>query len=221
MPGMTTKTKLSKKAILLLVIALGYNFLVYYAGRLLAQGKIHHDITTAIDRKIPFLPSLSWIYWACYLFWAINYYICINEDKSKPNRFLKAHFIGETICFLVFVLYPTALVRPEVTGDGIFDVILKITYVLDEPNNLLPSIHCFVSWLSWVGVRNHPKVPRWYQIVSLFCAIAVCVCVLAIRQHVILDVITGILLAEASYLCAGVQKRLHTPVTLRHPYSKK
>ncbi|MCQ2501376.1 MAG: phosphatase PAP2 family protein [Lachnospiraceae bacterium] len=200
---MNQKTKLSRKTILLLFAALGFNFLVYYAGRLLAQGKIHHDITTAIDRKIPFLPCMVWIYWACYLFWAINYYICIKEDKNKPYQFLLAHVIGEVVCFLVFVFFPTALVRPEITGDGFFNLLLKITYTVDEPNNLLPSIHCFVSWLCWIGVRKHPKVPIWYQWVSFVCAVAVCVCTLTIRQHVLLDVITGVLLAEVSYVVAG------------------
>lgn len=167
---------------------------------MLASDFKHHTLSTIFDYQIPFISWSVLIYWGCYLFWIINYYMGTRYDKGDGYGFIGAHYIGETICFVSFVLFPTMMVRPEITGNSISDWIIKLTYQYDEANNLFPSIHCFASWLCWIGVRRNRFIPKWYQMVSLMIAVSVCVSTLTVKQHVIADVPAGILLAEASYL---------------------
>ena len=197
-----------KQNILLLTIAILYNLFVFYGSRIFERGRLHHDLTIALDGAIPLLPWTILIYYAAFLFWAALYYLCITYDKSGGRRFLIAHFLGETVCLLVFVCYPTTMARPEITGTTIFDRLMTFTYSVDTPDNLLPSIHCFVSWLCWIGTRNNPHFPRRYQYLTLFAAIAICFSTLTVKQHVIVDAAAGIALAELSYLLAGPVGRL-------------
>lgn len=47
-----------------------------------------------------------------------------------------------------------------------------------------------------IGLRGCDRIPKWYKWVSKFIAVLVFVSTLALRQHVLIDVAGGILLAE-------------------------
>lgn len=187
----------------LLIAACVFNILIYNGGRFISQSRFHLCLATDFDDIIPFLPWTVYIYWICYLFWIVNYILAVKQSSEEADLFIIAHFIGETVCFIAFVFMPTTMVRAEITGNTLADQIMSLTYQIDSADNLLPSIHCFVSWLCWIGVRGKYKIPVWYQCASLFMAIAVCISTLTVKQHVIVDVIAGIILAEFSYLCSG------------------
>ena len=197
------RIKLDRAAKLRLLGAAAFNFFVYGAGRMLAQQEIHTVMTTVLDNRIPFLPWTIVIYLGCYLFWAVNYCLAVSGEQEGSSRLILAHFLGETVCFAAFVCLPATLVRPEVAGTGIFQRLVRLTYRLDQADNLFPSVHCFVSWLCWLGVRNKDGIPRWYRHFSLVMALAVCVSTLTVKQHVIADVFAGVLLAQVSWMCAG------------------
>ena len=105
--------------------------------------------------------------------------------------------------------------RPEIVGTTIWDEIMKVLYAVDMPSNLFPSIHCLVSWLCYVGVRGKSYIPKWYQVFSCVMAIAVFISTLTTKQHVVIDVIAGFVLAEVCYWVMGkvvkipkIQKKL-------------
>lgn len=187
----------------LLLISGIYNCCVYYGGKVLSSGVRHYNIETAADKMIPLIPWTIAIYLLAYISWFQFYYLGIKYDKSGNNRFFIAHIIGEGICFFTFILFPTTMSRVEITGSGFFDRILSLTYSVDSPDNLLPSIHCFVSWLCFIGVRNNPDISKPVRWSAFIIAIAVCVSTLTVKQHVIADVFAGVALAELSYLIAG------------------
>lgn len=194
---------LSVRSIVPGVVAVSINFFIYFLCRFLAGDAVHYNFTTALDRAIPLVPWMVTIYWVCYLFWAVNYTLVFSGSREKAKRFFVAHCIAEAVCGLCFLFLPTTMVRPEIEGSSLFVWMLKLTYWIDKPDNLLPSIHCFASWLSWIGVRKEKRVPKWYRIFSLCMACAVCVSTLTVKQHLIADVISGVLLAEIAYFAAG------------------
>lgn len=207
--GCAMKTKLSKNQIMMLVGAFFINGAAYIGGRLISQSFRHFCLVTPWDLRIPLLSWTVLIYLGCYLFWIVNYCISVKIDQEKGYHFFGAHCIGEAVCFLCFVFFPTSMVRPEIEGTTIFDWLLRLTYSCDTADNLFPSIHCFVSWLCWIGVRGKKEIPKWYQMVSLLMAVSVCISTLTVKQHVIADVPAGIALAELSYFLSGkiVEKR--------------
>lgn len=204
---MKKKPYLNEQELVSLLGVIAFNHLIYQVGRFLGSSQVHTSLATWMDAKIPFLPWTVCIYWGCYLFWTINYCIGTHLGRENGNRFLISHFLGESVCFLCFVLFPTEMVRPEVAGHSLLEQIVLLTYRNDPADNLLPSIHCFASWLCWVGLRKEAGIPIWYKWASLLMAIAVCISTLTVKQHVIADVFAGILLAEGSYACAGILHR--------------
>jgi len=199
---------LSQKQLLLLLGAVPFNFLLYYGGRALAAGLEHHSMAVPLDSSIPFLPWTVLIYWGCYVFWVINYYLGVRCDSGSGCRFLAAHYIGELICFCIFLLYPTTMVRADNPGSSLAGYIVSLTYQYDEANNLFPSIHCFASWLCWIAVRGKKQIPVWYRTLSLVFAVMVCISTLTVKQHVLADIPAGIAVAELSYWLASIPGRL-------------
>ena len=200
------RSKLNAKTVkdlLLLAGAAAFNFSIYFLGRIIARDSVHFDFTTELDKNIPFLPWTIVIYWGAYALWIANYCLGVRFDRSGFRRALIAHYLGEVVCFLCFVFLPTTMVRAEITGTGFFDDVMRATYTVDSADNLLPSIHCFVSWISWIAVRGNKSIPKPYRIFSLVFAAAICISTVTVKQHVVLDIVTGVGLAELSYLAAG------------------
>ena len=100
-----------------------------------------------------------------------------------------------------------AMVRPDITGNSFADWALSVTYQSDSPDNLFPSLHCFMSWLCWIGVRGNDHVPKWYRNLSLVIAIAICISTLTVKQHVFVDAVAGVLLAEICYILSWMLDR--------------
>lgn len=204
---MNKRSFVTKDLLVRIAAALAVNLAAYYGGRLLSAKAPHRCLETALDRAIPLLPWMIFFYWIGFIFWIVSYAQGMTLEKGGRGRFLTAHILGEIVCFLFFVLLPTTMARPAVEGRGLGAMLLRLTYRLDSADNLFPSIHCFASWLSWIGVRGDKRVPLKYRGLSLFLALAVSASTLAVKQHVAVDAAAGILLAELSYLAAGALVR--------------
>lgn len=185
--------------ILPLLLAIVCNTLVYNGSRIVTSRMKHYDLSCWLDEKIPFLPWTITIYLGCYLFWAVNYVIASRQKKELAYRFLSADIFAKLICLFFFLLLPTTNVRPVIEGNTIFHTAMQFLYQIDAADNLFPSIHCLTSWFCYIAVRDNEKIPKWYRRVSLGIAVAICISTLTTKQHVLVDVAGGILLAEGSY----------------------
>lgn len=185
-----------------LLIVFLYNMLVFYFPRLLRLlflGNDYYVLETALDSRIPLLPFMVVIYIGSYLFWAVNYVQCCRYGERQANRFLYADLIGKTVCLLFYIFLPTSMERADFTGNDVFSLLLRFLYRVDLPDNLFPSIHCFCSWLCYIGMRGDQRYPKKYRIFSVIFAIAVCISTVTVKQHVLIDIPAGILLAEGSF----------------------
>lgn len=189
-----------KYSVIPLISAFVFNTLIYSGTMILCQDLRHYDFTTAFDRMVPVIPEFTSIYLVCYVFWGFNYILIGRVGKEHMYRFLVGDFLSRIVCGIIFVLLPTTLVRPEITGSGFWDQALRLVYSIDQSANLFPSIHCLVSWLCYVGIRNQREIPLWYRRFSMVFAILVCVSTQVTKQHYIIDVFGGILLGEVCYL---------------------
>mgnify|MGYP002552292423 CR=1 FL=1 len=169
-----------------------FNCLVYSGSRMIAGGWYHHNIETGVDRSIPFVPEFLVIYFGCYVFWAVNYILIARQDRRSVFQF----FTSRCVCLVFFLAFPTTNTRPLITGSGLWNQAALWLYSIDAADNLFPSIHCLVSWFCYLGIRGRKEIPRWYQSVSMVIAILVFASTLLTKQHVIVDVAGGILLAE-------------------------
>lgn len=190
-----------------LLLTLVSNQLCFQGSRLLTIGRAQHDLSLPLDARIPFLPWTISIYLGCMFFWFFIYRLIAFLPREKADRFYAANLLGKAICFVVFVCYPTMFpYRPEVTGSGVWNWLVRFLYTVDRPDNLFPSVHCFLGWLCWCGVRGDREVPFAWRAAAFVMALAVCASTLTMRQHVIVDVFAGILLSELCYALAKNEK---------------
>ncbi len=206
MKSSINKKRRTFEAIIIVALAFVWNVSVYSVSRLFTKSWHHYDMTLPIDKHIPFLPWTIIIYFGCYAFWIINYYLCAMQSSDKRDRFFCADALAKVFCFIIFVSVPTTNIRPSVANETVWDFLMRFLYNIDSADNLFPSIHCLMSWLCWVCVRRRKDIPALYRYFSLLFALAVCVSTLTTRQHVIVDVFAGVALAEFCYFVAGFGK---------------
>ena len=175
------------------------NYLVYFGSGRLTADRYHYDLTLGFDRAVPLVPEFVWIYILAFGFWGLNYILAAQRGRSGYARFVATDLAVHLCCFAVFMILPTTNVRPVLEGATLSEKMLQFIYDTDGgslPSNLLPSIHCYVSWLSWRGVRGVKAIPLWYQRFSLVMALLVIVSTQVLKQHYIVDAIAAVLLVE-------------------------
>lgn len=182
-----------------LVMAVIVNFAVYFGTRIIAGDWRHYNIESSLDQKIPLWAPSVLIYFGCYLFWIANYIIIARQDKQLVCRFFSADFISRIVCMVIYLAYPTTNTRPEIPPEGFWNQIMIFLYNTDAADNLFPSIHCLVSWFCYIGLRGRKNIPLWYRAGSCAMAVLVCISTLTTKQHVIIDVIGGVALAEICF----------------------
>lgn len=175
------------------------NQLVYTGAQIIMADAVHYDLSLEFDKRVPFRPEWVLVYIICFAFWIVNYILITREGKEEWFKFAVGDYLSRLICGIFFFLTPTTNVRPEVVGDGIIETLMRFIYSMDAPTNLFPSIHCLVSWMCFIGIRRSKKVPFWYKVFSCVFAILVFISTQYTKQHYILDVFAGVLIAEWCY----------------------
>lgn len=162
---------------------------------LLFYGRVIHTPALAWDGRVPLVPGWSLVYGTFYLF-LIVLPVFIVRRRDLLHRTFLAYLAVWGAAYVCFVLYPTVLPRPEeVPGNGFGAWGLRLLYSHDAPYNCFPSLHVAHSFLSALACR---RVHRGVGLAALLCAALVGLSTLFTRQHYLLDVAAGILLAVAA-----------------------
>ena len=180
------------------------NLISFQGSRLFTRGLFHHDLSLSADAAVPFLPWTIVIYFGCFAVWFLYYRFIAGLPRERADRFFWSNILGKGVCMLFFLFFPTTMARPSPEGSSFWDAAMRFLYFIDTPDNLFPSIHCLNSWLCWAGVRGNREVPFRIRTAALITALLVCLSTLTVRQHVLADVLAGILLAEITYQLAGI-----------------
>lgn len=187
-----------------LIAVFTFQSLIYFGTKLVNHSLPKYDLTTPLDSKIPILPWFAFIYVGCYLFWAFNYMMVGRVNKEHFYRFISNIFLGYIISGLIFCIFPTFIVRPDLSEiQGLGKSVVAYVYNSDTPVNLFPSMHCQISWYCYLGIRKQKEIAKSYQYFSLIMAILVCISTVVIRQHYVVDIFAGIAIAELSYFIGG------------------
>ena len=160
-------------------------------------GGVLHIPSTPLDRAIPFVPEWGLVYGALYIVLILLPVLVVREDAHLRRMFLTyvSVWVAAYACFL---LYPTTAPRPaKVTGEGFAIWGLQFLYSSDPPYNCFPSLHVAHSVVS--ALMCH-RINRRVGFIAFTCAALVAVSTLFTKQHYVLDVVAGALMACAAYL---------------------
>ncbi len=197
---------LPRYAFLPIFLCLIINIITYFGTRIFTQGMYHYDFSCRIDDSIPFTTWMIWIYILAYVAWIVGFVVIARESRAVCYEVLTGEQIAKLICLVIFIVVPTTLVRPQITGNSISDFATNMIYLMDSPDNLMPSVHCLESWLCFRGALRCKKVGKGYKSIMFIAAILVFASTLMVKQHVVIDVLTAILVVEAGLILA---KKVH------------
>lgn len=204
-----TNPLIPKYAIKPLALALLVNSCVYMGIAQLRRFLTFSSLETPLDTALPFLAPFVLFYVLAFVQWGLNYLLIARDSKELCYRFAFGNIIAKIICLFFFLLLPTTLARPEVTGTDLCSRLVRLIYTSDPPVNLFPSIHCLESWCCIRASFLLKKSNRAYQTATLIMSLGVFASTLFIKQHVIADVFGGIVVFEAGFWLAGrIQKAI-------------
>ncbi|MDD6024062.1 MAG: phosphatase PAP2 family protein [Oscillospiraceae bacterium] len=156
------------------------------------------DLSLPVDSMIRVDARWIWAYVGAYLFWLLAY--CFLAKQENWYQIMTAEIAAKLVCGLCFLLIPTTNVRPVLQNDTLSERFLNLLYQVDDPVNLFPSIHCLESWICCSAMVREKSVRPLWRGLSVVLAILICYSTLKTAQHVALDVVGGILLAEGMLL---------------------
>ena len=70
------------------VITFLVNSAVYWGSPRLADTGEYHNLSLALDAKIPLIPAFILVYFGCYIFWVINYLLISLREEEIKYRFV-------------------------------------------------------------------------------------------------------------------------------------
>lgn len=195
---------MSLKNRLLLLILLFFVQISYFPiNRIVGNGVI---LKFPIDDSIPLLPLwafpylLSLIWWIGCFIWS-----CAKMDALLYKRFVFTILFVSIICYFIYILYPTYVVRPEIQGTGFQFDLMRFIYGSDRSYNAFPSGHTYTTtiimifWWKWF-----PK--KWWLWLTI--TVIVLISTLFTRQHYMPDILAGISIAFIGY---GISTKLFMP----------
>ena len=162
-------------------------------------------LSLPIDSLIPlYPPALVPYLLASLLFVGFPIWAAIRSKPTEFEAYTVSILIATLISYITYLVFPTFVIRPEITSDGLFYRAIILLYQNDYPNNAAPSGHTFYTLISFLYLRQwKPKLqPVWLVVMIVILAST-----LLTRQHYILDVITGLILGFLAYWAGRLIQR--------------
>jgi len=165
-----------------------------YASRLPA-----HDFSTPLDRALPVVPSAVFVYLLCYVLPLLP--VLVVRERRALVRAALAAVLLNVLAFATYVTLPVGFPRPHL-ADSWPEQVLSFVYSWEfTPGaNNMPSLHVAMSWLVWRVCRPYLSLAagRWL----LFLVLSIFVSTLLVKQHILVDVLTGVPYAQLALASA-------------------
>lgn len=174
-----------------LYILVGYTLLSTWNVDRFADGAHTRALWTRLDRAVPVVPEAIWPY--------ALYYILVMMPMFAVRRVRElaevctAYLLVTMSAWVVYALWPVRMEYPHLVCGGQIscDVLLRL-WSMDMGVNVMPSLHAAHSALAALIFWSYRN--KAWPLVALGSA-AVSVAAVLTRQHYILDIVAGLLLA--------------------------
>ncbi len=207
-----------KRVIIPLFITLLFLFINYFGNQLYAEkfniiGKDYSYIFYGFNTAVPYLSWTIYPYIIAYPFWFFSFVYISYRSERNMYIITTIGIITFTICGIWYFLWQSDVEAWRLTS-GLFlnnnystprtdlnftDSIVMWIYQQAGPRNALPSMHTISSWIAIIGVRLDKNMPKLSKIIIYVLSISIIIATQTLKQHYIIDVIAGILIAEAFF----------------------
>lgn len=157
-----------------------------------------YSFVTPVDPVIPFMP----LTWAIYvLFFPFVIAVSAYAQEQAFDTFKVAVVMAFMVSIACFQLFPEIVPRPDpasIANDFLRQRITRL-WEIDLPSNGLPSLHvsvtCLVCRMAWL---------TRHRLLITTTGVLICLSTLTLKQHTLVDVAGGLLVAG---LCGAIAAR--------------
>ena len=120
--------------------------------------------------------------------------------------------IAASIMTAIHVIAPAIYPHEAFEITNAHEFLVDLTRKIDGPANTFPSGHVAFSWLMFLAVKKSTFASQYGYVGRLFLlwAFGISMSTLAIKQHFVADVFSGVLTALISFYLAGLFLRQNT-----------
>ena len=178
-------------------------YLVSYVAIQLSITTGSYDFTTSFDEMIPFLPQWIWIYHSIIPVIFATSFFMIRTRRLFFTMIWSC--VAATIVLNLFYIYlPSFYPRLEFEVTSVSEYLVELTRTIDRANNTFPSGHVTFAWLVYYAASFSRLGNKFatLRIAYFVWASMISFATLALKQHYIVDVVSGIVLATLCFYAA-------------------
>lgn len=179
-----------------------------------------HYLHTTLDHVIPLIKwfAIPYIWYYFYLVGVLIWFAFRNT--TAYYQLLFARIAGIVVCFIVYVVFPTATIRPEIVGNDILSKLVRTIYTVDKDYNCLPSTHCLDTLITSLFLLKYERgwMLRGLSVVSL---VLIYLSTVFLKQHVLVDLVASTALGIILYAIFQKQSFAAFRATLRVFYREE
>ena len=156
----------------------------------------------SLDDYIPFCEVflIPYLFWFVFLVGMILYTFFFEVPAFK--KLMWYIIVTYTFTIIIYLIYPTAQeLRPEVfPRDNVFTRFLEWFYTFDTNTNVNPSLHVIGSFaVMYAGWHSERFSSRGWKAAFTVTALLISISTVFVKQHSIIDVISGVLVCMFFY----------------------
>lgn len=191
-----------KNVIIRQIIILIFQVVLYFGCEFFQKNPKNMDLP--IDKKIPAIPYFALIYVLWFPLIAIFPISLFKEAKNLYELYVICWITDIVISVIIYLAYPTTCTRPKDLENIRCGWMLKILYKFSYKGlNCSPSMHCSISTLVLIFALTASTMPINLRIIYSTTALGIILSTLFTKQHVLVDLVTGALLALVIFLCVS------------------
>lgn len=191
-----------KNVIIRQIIILIFQVVLYFGCEFFQKNPKNMDLP--IDKKIPTLPYFALIYVLWFPLIAIFPISLFKASKNLYEIYVICWIIDIVISVIIYLAYPTTCTRPKnlenIKGGWMLKILYKFSY---KGLNCSPSMHCSISTLVLIFALTASTMPINLRIIYSTTALGIILSTLFTKQHVLVDLVTGALLALVIFICVS------------------
>ncbi|AOM42888.1 hypothetical protein A9255_13250 [Xenorhabdus hominickii] len=166
---------------------------------------------SVVDEWVVFSSSGVWFYLSFFLLIPLAYLFC---PLSRARWLMLAMQGCALFSGLIYLLYPTTLDYPSITGDKISDRLLKHLVSIDSAQNCLPSLHASLTALSVYALwQSKQKIGK---LLWLTWGVLIGFSIIQLRRHLFIDLTAGILTAIVIGILCQIILQVISARSVRH-----
>tara|TARA_R110002074_G_scaffold112241_2_gene240356 strand:- start:105 stop:752 length:648 start_codon:yes stop_codon:yes gene_type:complete len=181
---------------------------IYASSYILIQAFItthEFDLITEFDNAIPFMPQHIWIYHSIL---PVIFLTMLSLVQTKTVFFTTfwACAIATVVLNVSYLCFPSFYPRSEFEVETVSEAVLWLTRKIDGSHNTFPSGHVTFAWIMFLGACRTELATKVEGIKSLYLlwAIGLALSTLTLKQHYLVDVLSGIVLALTSFYISSL-----------------